>query len=238
MIEPARCDPWTVAQVPETGLEPARSCDHQALKGSNGGTPIPPCMSYRIGADENPFGDGGEGRVMKTWLILLLVVGLFAAGVLAEDGEAKFKITTKRKDDTVEVRANKVKALFILRSPFGISQAVIERVGDKWPNAVVLRLHLKGLENFRASNGKVTIHAAAAIQEGKQKVRIWKNGKEDAPLDEKSPFWTDIRILGGDGKPAKELPLKDGYFEVALPRAFFEGNPRSITANWIDFYRN
>jgi hypothetical protein len=58
------------------------------------------------------------------------------------------------------------------------------------------------------------------------------------PLDEKSPFWTVSRIVGGDGKPAKELPLKDGHFEVTLPRAFFEGNLNSITLNWIDFYRN
>ena len=47
----------------------------------------------------------------------------------------------------------------------------------------------------------------------------------------------DIRILTGDGKSAKELPLKDGYFEMALPRAIFEGNPKSITLSWIDLYR-
>jgi hypothetical protein len=64
-----------------------------------------------------------------------------------------------------------------------------------------------------------------------------KDGKEDAPPDEKSPLWTDIRIVGGDGKPVRELPLKDGYFEVALPRALFEGNPKAITLSWIDFYR-
>jgi hypothetical protein len=28
------------------------------FKDSNDGTPIPPCMGYRIGADENPFGTG------------------------------------------------------------------------------------------------------------------------------------------------------------------------------------
>ena len=37
----------------------------------------------------------------------------------------------------------------------------------------------------------------------------------------------------------KALPLKDGYyFEMLLPKAFFEGNPKAITLNWIDFYRN
>ena len=137
----------------------------------------------------------------------------------------------------MEVRGENDTAVFSVISPFGISQAVIERVEEKWPEAVVLRLHLKGLENFRASNGKVTLDAAVSIEEGKTKVRMWKDGKEEAPLDEKSPLWTDIRIEGSGGKPAKELPLTDGYFEITTPRFFFEGNPKPITLNWIDFYR-
>jgi hypothetical protein len=138
----------------------------------------------------------------------------------------------------VEVKVEQDRTVFAVKSPFGISQAVIERQEATWPKAVVLRLHLKGLSNFRASNGKVRVDAAVSIQEGKTQVRMWKEGNEDAPLDEKSPFWTAIRIMGGDGKPARELPLKDGHFEVPLPRAFFEGTPKAITVNWIDFYRN
>ena len=163
---------------------------------------------------------------------------------LADDGDApkkdaaKFKITTRRKDDAVEVQGDKDRTVFDVTSPFGISHAVIEREGDEWPKAVVLRLHLTGLSSFRAENGKVRLDAAVSMDEGQAKVRMWKDGKEDAPLDEKDAHWTDIRIVGGDGKPAKELPLKDGYFEVALPKAFFDGNPQSITLNWIDFYRN
>lgn len=176
---------------------------------------------------------------------LLLTVLLVVSGIAAaDDGDAptdrppRFEIKTKRKDDRVEVKAEKDKAVFAVKSPFGISQAIIGRREAAWPKAVVLRLHLKGLESFRASNGKVTVDAAVSSQDGKTKVRSWKDGKEDAPLDEKSPYWTSIRTVGGDGKPAKELPLKDGYFEIALPRALFEGNPKSITVNWIDFYRN
>ena len=177
---------------------------------------------------------------MSLPLTVLLAVSVTA---LAGDGDAKdqparFKVTTKRKDDRVEVKAEKGKAVFAVKSPFGISQAVIERREDTWPKAVVLRLHQKGLSSFRASNGKVRVDAAVSIDEGKANVRLWKDGKEDAPLDEKSPLWTDIRSVGGDGKPARELPLKDGYFEMTLPRALFEGNPKAITLNWIDFYRN
>jgi hypothetical protein len=171
--------------------------------------------------------------------VLLVIIGISLAddGNAPRDQPARFKVTTRKKDDGVEVTVEKGKTLFRVKSPFGIGQAVIERREATWPQAVVLRLYLKGLSSFRGSNGKVTLDAAVSIEEGKQKVRISKDGKEDAPLDEKSPLWTDIRIVGGDGKPARELPLKDGYFEMTLPRGFFEGDPKSITLNWIDFCR-
>ena len=112
------------------------------------------------------------------FVALVLLVG---AGSLAVACEAptKFKVTTKRADDAVEVRVEKERTVFLVKSPFGISRAVIERQGEKWPGAVVLRLHLKGLENFRASNGKVTLEAAVSIRDGKPKVRLWKDGKEE-----------------------------------------------------------
>jgi hypothetical protein len=149
----------------------------------------------------------------------------------------RFKITTRKANDSVSIDTDKDRTVFVVKSPFGISQADIERLEDQWPAAVVLRLHLKGLEGLKIGNGKVTLHAAVSVQDGKAKVRLWKDGKEEAVLDEKSPWWMPIRVVGGDGKPARELPLKDGFFEISLPQAFFEGNPKTITAQWIDFYR-
>jgi hypothetical protein len=35
----------------------------QGFKGSNDGTPIPPCMGYRIGAEDNPFGTGAKDEL-------------------------------------------------------------------------------------------------------------------------------------------------------------------------------
>jgi hypothetical protein len=170
--------------------------------------------------------------------LLVLVIAATSGLTAGDDKQPPFKITTKRETDRVEVKVEKDNVIVSVHSPFGISDVVIERAGEKWPDAVMLRLHLKGLENFRASNGKVRLEASASVQERKPLVRLWKDGKEDTPLDSKSPYWMEIRILGGDGKPAKEIPLKGGYFEMQLPRAFFEGNPKTITVNWIDFYRN
>jgi hypothetical protein len=148
-----------------------------------------------------------------------------------------FTITTRRKDDQVKVQVAKDKATFVVTSPFGISQASIERRGDKWPETVTLRLHLTGLSHFQATQGKIRVDATVGIQDGKTMVRLWKDGDENARLDEKSPLWMEFRVVAADGKPARELPLKDGYFEVRLPKAFFKDNPQTVSAHWIDFYR-
>src|SRR5262249_32183456 len=110
-----------------------------------------------------------RGVIMSHFLIaglLVLAVALTTAAA-GDDREPPFKITTKRDDDRVEVKTEKDKVIFSVQSPFGISNAVIERKGEKWPDAVMLRLHLKGLENFKVTNGKVKLEGAASIQEGK-----------------------------------------------------------------------
>jgi len=171
---------------------------------------------------------------MIQYLAILAVIFLSVGCASAVD-ELHFKITTKRDDDKTEVTVQNDKAVISVRSPFGISQAVIERSDETWPDTVILRLHLKGLEGLKISNGKITLEATVSSQDST--MRIWEGGKEDSPLDSRSPYWMEIRLIGKDGKPTKGMPLDDGYFEMQLPRALLEGNPKSITINWIDFYR-
>lgn len=164
-----------------------------------------------------------------------LIVLAVALPSIAHD-TATFKITKKHDNDWIEVKSEKDKVIFVVRSPLGISNAVLERVDEAWPDSVVLRLHLSGLESFKASNGKTTLGTAVSSPDGK--VRLWKDGNEDSALDAESPYWVPVRIIGSDGKPTNVIPLKGGYFEMELPRKFFEDNPKSMTLKWIDFYRN
>jgi hypothetical protein len=183
-------------------------------------------------------------RVCFTVLAVALVVSLALGAIGSAAGGApsgkqpgKFKITTRKAADAVEVQGDADRTVFVITSPSGIGGAEIERLADNWPKAAVLRLRLKGLENFRISNGKVMLAAAVSVREGKVSVRLWQDNKENAPLDEKSPLWMEIRALGADGKAATQIPLQGGYFEMTLPRALLEGKPRSLTLNWVDFYR-
>src|SRR5262245_29701967 len=106
---------------------------------------------------------------MKSCFLPLAILAVADHLVMAHEGTAaekqpgKFRITTKRANDRVEVGGDEKKAAFSIRSPFGISHAVIERLDAKWPETVILQLHLKGLENFQVSNGNTSIHAAASV---------------------------------------------------------------------------
>jgi hypothetical protein len=99
-------------------------------------------------------------------------------------------------------------------------------------------LHLTGLERLQVSNGKRKLSAAVSQVQGKMQIRNWCDDKEEQTLNDRSPFRLDVRIIGREGKPAAELPLKNGYFEMLLPTEFLAENPESIQIDWIDFYRS
>ncbi len=52
-------------------------------------------------------------------------------------------------------------------------------------------------------------------------------------IAESSPYFTKVKIVG----KIHHIPLKEGYFEVRLPKKSLEKNPESLTLRWIDFYR-
>jgi len=157
----------------------------------------------------------------------IFIVAFLSVGCAGAADESSFKITTKRDDDKIEVTVRDDKAVIAIRSPFGISQATIERRNIDWPDTVIFRLHLNGLEHFKVTNGELILEAAVSSQDGT--VRLWENDKEDSPLDSLSQYWTEIRLINKDGKPTKGVPSDDGYFEMQLPGALLKGNPKSIT---------
>ncbi|MFO0823285.1 MAG: hypothetical protein U0792_09215 [Gemmataceae bacterium] len=172
---------------------------------------------------------------MKAALALLAVFGMVLSPVVADDaGQGpKFKITSQRDDDTVTLRTDKAAIIFDIKSPKGISTATIERTAEKWPD-VVLRLHTRGLEGFGVSHEKLKLRGAVSVQREGPRTPL---SKEDEKEDSKAVPWGEIVAIGSDGKPTDNRVLKDGYFEVRLSKAFFEGNPKKIEVHWIDFYR-
>jgi hypothetical protein len=185
------------------------------------------------------FGDNPMNRLstISFCLGVLLFCTHAIPGSAADDRTPKFNVKTRKMADTVQIEGDQARVVLSVKSPSGIGSAIIDRVEKSWPGAVALKLHLGGLESLVISNGKEKLSVAVSSQDGKPRVRVWKDDKEGEPLDSKSSHWMEVRIVGADGKPAEALPLKNGTFEMTLPRALLEGNPPSLTVQWIDFYR-
>jgi hypothetical protein len=56
-------------------------------------------------------------------------------------------------------------------------------------------------------------------------------------VEQDSAYWVKIAACDARGNAIEGLPDEGGYFEVQLPAALFEARPKSLTVQWIDFYR-
>lgn len=148
-----------------------------------------------------------------------------------------FDIATKKKEDHVVVTAADGKTVFDIHSRSGIGAAEVIRTKKRWPAAVVIRLHLGGLESFAVTCGKTRLTISVATHSDRAKRLHVDQDGTDSEVDKTSPFWTEVKVLGSAGKPSLDYPLEDGTFEIALPTALLRDQPKTITLAWIDFYR-
>jgi hypothetical protein len=170
------------------------------------------------------------------WLVFVLYF-LVAADcltpILAQADTAGFEIATKRKEDGVLVAVTDGRIVFDIHSPRGIGAAEITRTKEHWPAAVAIRLHLRGLESLVITSGTTKLTASVASHgDHAQRLSVDHQGTE-REVQPGNPLWTAVKVIGSAGK----LPLDDGYFELALPAALLRDQPKTITLNWIDFYR-
>ena len=148
---------------------------------------------------------------------------------------AAWQINLKKKDDKVAIAIEGEKTIFTITSPSGIGSATVEPKTRQWPATVVVRLHLRGLESFAASNGNVKVSAA---WDGKlAREQLWVEDKEGPALDASNRLWLSMRAFDAAGEPAVAVPIQDGWFEVTVPKAMLDEGA-SLRLDWIDFYRN
>ncbi len=163
-------------------------------------------------------------------LLLGRLAGLRAAWEQEQFGLAA---QARRPDSRIRFSADGDATIVEVTSPTGIDTAVLRRTTPQWPKSVVVRLRLRGLESFKAGGEKLAVEWSVSYS-GEHAVRVYLSTLEgDRELPPSSPYYTRLRIVGGDGT----VPLRDGYFEVPLAEKLFEGNPEALTLRWVDFYR-
>ena len=125
-----------------------------------------------------------------------------------------------------------------INSPRGIGRTTVRPAGDAWPEKIVIRLHLRGLEGLQLRGKTATYSTGFTSSDGGRALRTERRQNVDGakqeilPVDH--PDSIKIRRVSKKGEP--KIPL-DGFFEVHIPAKLLKDSPESFQLHWIDFYR-
>lgn len=135
---------------------------------------------------------------------------VLSAPVIAVD-QAK---TERANGDKIQITSKGKEILIEVSSASGIGEATIRLAEGDWPESVVLRFHLGGLEGLTITNGKVALRDLSRL------------------------------VFGEDGKPSDKRYLNTGgpyhgrgYHQVKVPKTLFDDGAKFFKIHWIDFYR-
>jgi hypothetical protein len=147
-------------------------------------------------------------------------------------------VAPDQQDTRITVGAEAQQTVVQVFSPSGIGGANIEVTSAALPQKLVLRFHLRGLEELRFTYGDMVVTARISSAEERaisQSYRGGRGGAQEQSIAETSPYWMPIRIVpsGAQATP----PPQEGYIEVEAPADFIARGQRTFSIRWIDFYR-
>ncbi len=147
-----------------------------------------------------------------------------------------FKVTPGKPDAHLTVEAGPEKAIIQVYSDSGIGSAEVEVAAGPMPKTILLRFHLRGLEELRFAYGNVTIMGSITSNKAGG-IRQSLRGLGDSPgkeqtIAQESPYWLKMRVVS-----QTDIPIQDGYIEVETPADFLSSGQRKFSIQWVDFYR-
>lgn len=156
------------------------------------------------------------------------------ANANAQPEEPAFIIITKNPEDDVSVQIENSTTLIDIQSLTGIGSASFELETGTMPEHMTVRLHLKGLEQFRLLSDQDQISASFSGSDALNLDQTILSAGTESPLLPGHPLWMEIAIVSEAGE---KIPLEDGYFEVTVPQEFIQNAGTIFEIEWIDFYR-
>ena len=120
-----------------------------------------------------------------------------------------------------QIKATNAKSsvVFDVTDKFGIGGGSIRLVAGQWPETVLIRLHLAGLEGLSVSIGNN---------------KLLRRDLNVRMLDAKGNPLTGRYLLKSTGPNSSKRTV--GYFEAQLPRAKLL-DADQFDLSWVDFYR-
>jgi hypothetical protein len=152
---------------------------------------------------------------------------LATAFVFADKDEAKYQFMLKKAaEDSVEVRTEKTRTVFVITSKSGIGEGIFTLSEGQWPRDVVLRFQsaknngFKNLESFHQDTNRLKV-CGAQRQSGEMELHF---------------TGPDGKVGDVAGKLNIKVETRDGALEVTLP-AFLLTGSKQAGFSWIDAFR-
>lgn len=179
-------------------------------------------------------------------LILSIPQGDFVIVQFIEDGKeikkmavqppAAFQIHCKE-PDSMTARIEAGTTIFVIKGGSGIGKATVRRIAEDWPQPIVLRVYLTGLEHLAISHDTTKLAGSVLSHSGNTRLlNLSREGHEGPQLEPNNPYWMEIQTHDAAGQPIRSLPPKGGWFEMTIPQALLTG-AEELEFEWTDFYR-
>ncbi len=175
--------------------------------------------------------------------LLLLVVGVVACapgGQTTNGEELMVEIVLDKQGDTALVEYRPGTAIITVDSERGIGGMQAKLTEGEWPEAVLVRLRLTGLERLEVGYGPTTIvTGVSSTSDPGAPATLYTRDENDSVTETTAllPSQQVAITLYSETQEPPGIPLRDGYFEIALPAHFLESGEDAFTLQWIDFYR-
>jgi hypothetical protein len=134
------------------------------------------------------------------------------------------KVELRRAADKVAVvQKDDGPVIVNVTSATGIGAATLQRSGDKWPNALTVRVNLRGLEGLTIAHGDTRLRTSLqqADHEG------WRRAADGQ--------WQPAEL---DAAFRPKLTLDKTGVTIEIPAHWLDPKQDELLIEWIDFYRN
>ena len=142
--------------------------------------------------------------------------------LVATGCQPALEIEVPRAGDTVEIIHEPEQVVLDIRSEMGIGKATITPA-DRWPERLVLRLHIRNLEGLTLQNSEVEVSSFL----GSEPEVDYHRRNESGGFDRRRPA----------GKVTVEIQWVDDYIEALVPPLLLEDPTDPLWIQWVDYYR-
>ncbi len=158
------------------------------------------------------------------------ILAACAATPAAGPATPEFQIATDKQDNVVTAAVDGDRLLVDVQSASGIGSAGVRAADGAMPPAVVMRFHLRGLEQMTFAFGDAVVKLSVPSGGDRPVMQSVVEQGQERPITPESPYWMEVAQTTADGSTGS-------VFEVSSPQAFADAPTANFTAGWIDFYR-